>query len=51
MCIAFLPERKDTYLSDILLNQLRSNDSDKAGISAISHGSGTQGLSCTGGPE
>lgn len=43
--------RKSTYLSNILLNKLGSDNSYEAGISAVSHSSGTQGFPCTGGPE
>lgn len=47
----FLLKRKSTYLSNILLDKLRSDDSYEAGISAVSHSSGTQGFPRTGRPE
>lgn len=35
-------QKRASYLSDIPLHQLRSNDSDKAGGGAVGDGSGTQ---------
>lgn len=44
-------QRKGTYLSNILLDQFRPDDSDEAGICTVSHSSGTQGFPCTRRPE
>ena len=41
----------DTHLSHVFLHQLRSDDSDEAGVCAVGYGSGAQSLSGAGGPE
>lgn len=40
-----------SHLSHILLHQLGADDSDKAGVRPVGHGTGTQGLSGARGPK
>ena len=40
-----------THLSHVLLDQLGADDADEAGICAVGHGAGTQGLTRARRPE
>lgn len=45
------PSSSCSYLSHVFLHQLRSNHSDEAGISPVSHSTGTQGFACARWPK